>query len=160
MSQQYSVYFAPAGPKISWNYIDLSFVYVSVWSPGLIRARGRNWVWLNKLMTILMRLCQGSRDTCLHREHSKRYHVKLLKKKLKSEVMDGVGGHLLATQLGGLCLFSGQPLWDLRWAESLGQVLLHLLQLCFVPVLLPMLHACISFTYHGHNTDFTIWQCH
>ena len=72
--------FAPARPKISQNYIDLSLVYVSVWSPGLIRARGRNWVWLNKLMTILMRLCQGSRDTCLHREHSKRYHIELLKK--------------------------------------------------------------------------------
>ena len=72
--------FARARPEISQNYIDLSFMYVSVLSPGLIRARGRNWVWLNKRMTILMRLCLGSRDTCLHREHSKRYHVKLLKK--------------------------------------------------------------------------------
>lgn len=70
--------------------------------------------------------------------------------------MDDAGGHLLATQLGGLFLFSGQPLWDLWWAEPLGQVLLQLLQLCFVPVLLPMLHACISFTCHGHNTDFTM----
>jgi len=80
MSQQYSVYFAPARPKICQNYIDLSYIYVPVWSPGLIRARGRNWVWLNKLMTILMRLCQGSRDTCLHREHSKRYILSYSKK--------------------------------------------------------------------------------
>jgi hypothetical protein len=41
---------------------------------------------------------------------------------LKCEVTDGAGGHLLACQLGGLCLFSGQSLWDLWWAESLGQV--------------------------------------
>ena len=25
--------------------------------------------------------------------------------------MHGAGGHLLATHLGDLCLFSGQPLW-------------------------------------------------
>jgi len=46
---------------------------------------------------------------------------------VKCEVVAGAGGHMLATQLGGLCLFSCQPVWDLWWAESLGQVLLQLL---------------------------------
>jgi len=157
MSQQYSIYFATARPKISPDYIDLSCIYVSVWSPGLIRARGRNWVWLNKLMTILMRLCQGSRDTCLHREHSKRYLVKLLKLSVKLWMVQVV----ICWPLREVCcLCSGQPVWNLWWAESLGQILLQLFQLCRFPVLSSRPHACVSFTYRRHNTNLTIWQCH
>lgn len=69
------VYLVILNDKFYWL---LSFVCISVWSPGLIKARERNWVWLNRHMTIPMRLYQESRGICLHRELSKRYGVTLL----------------------------------------------------------------------------------
>ena len=134
--------FAPARPEISQNYIDLSFMYVSVLSPGLIRARGRNWVWLNKRMTILMRLCQGSRDTCLHREHSKRYHVKLLKKSwnVKLWMVQVVICWPLSLEAcvcsqASLCgIYGGQSRWDRFYCNYFSYALSHFFCQCYMLV--------------------------